>query len=558
MDSTMDDTSEPSPKKRQLLGGSLPPKQENKDADSASLSTGDVTSVESVLPAHTSPDASISLEDDSPSQEDDSPQPMQDNEDADATFLIADEGDSMESVLPTHTSPDASQSQEDDSPLQEDDSLQPMQENKDVDSTSLAAGDGDSMESVLSTHTSPDASPSQDDVSLQPKSNEADDSATRELLQPIADSTPPGAFNKSSLAPSAPTQTTSDASDIPDSIPSNAFDAFMDARYVATEGKEHYEARASLEDEEAERWQGGDSHRDLFGKPVYLYQPFENFKYTVDGDVLTFTRECLPLDLSWEDLDTETQNRLKEWAPDAEQYVADLSTTGGLLQLLSAWVWRILFYNLFSADCDDKWAGEAWAAFGKMLRGFQGRIRNADDSFTWTFHTWRYHSVRMLHALHGAHTEPARLDAIFRKELDPLIKIMKMRRNPDYHAGRFGKYLGTMIENAIKLDLRVLSHKARICFEMRDPETLKVTGFPYKYDKNVMECYDEPEDGTIVGLVMRPGLRLYGRVGARMHLLPRDRSHFHIEEPAYADYHRFEAKPMLVAVKPARSGKSYE
>lgn len=161
----------------------------------------------------------------------------------------------------------------------------------------------------------------------------------------------------------------------------------------------------------------------------------------------------------------------------------------------------------------------------------------------------------MLHALHGAHTEPARLDAIFRKELDPLIKI-KMRRNPYYHAGCLDKYLGTMIENAIKLDLRVLSHKARICFEMRDPETLKVTGFPYKYDKNVMDCYDEPEDGTIVGFVMRPGLRLYGRAGTRSP--PRDHSHFHIEEPAFADYHRFEARPMLVAVKPAGSGKSYE
>lgn len=163
----------------------------------------------------------------------------------------------------------------------------------------------------------------------------------------------------------------------------------------------------------------------------------------------------------------------------------------------------------------------------------------------------------MLHALHGAHTEPARLDAIFRKELGPLIKI-KMRRNPDYHAGCFGKYLGTMIESAIKLDLRVLSTKTRICFEMRDPETLKVTGFPYKYDKKVMECYDEPEDGTIVGFVIRPGLRLYGRIQPRKFLPPRDHSHFHIEEPSFADYHHFEAVPMLVAVKPARSGKSYE
>lgn len=163
----------------------------------------------------------------------------------------------------------------------------------------------------------------------------------------------------------------------------------------------------------------------------------------------------------------------------------------------------------------------------------------------------------MLHALHGAHTEPARLYAIFRQELDPLIKI-KMSNDPEIPASRIDKCLKDMIERAIKLDLRVLSTKARICFEMRDPETLKVSGFTYKYDKNVMECYDEPEDGTVVSFVIRPSLRMYGRYRSWTDWLPRDPSQFHTLEPSFVDYHNFEAVPMVVAVKPAGSGMSDE
>lgn len=315
----MDDTIQPPCRKKlQRPGGSPPPKQENEDADSASLIADDGNSVESALLTHTSPGAS-------PSQEDDSPHPKQDNIDADSTFLFADDGDSMESVLPTYTSPDATSSQEDDSP--------------------------------------------------QPKSNEVDDSATRELLQPIADSTSPAAFDKGSLGSSALTQTTSGASEIPDSIPSDALNkTIMDRqpRRTPMEEKEHYGARASLADEEFERWLGGGRTSGLFSQYVPYIRPFVEFQKIVDGGVQYFIAQCLPEDLSWEDLDTETQNRLKEWAPEAEQYVADLTTCGGLSQLLLAWVWRILFYNLFSADCDDKWAGEAWAGFGKMLQGLQG------------------------------------------------------------------------------------------------------------------------------------------------------------------------------------------
>lgn len=43
--------------------------------------------------------------------------------------------------------------------------------------------------------------------------------------------------------------------------------------------------------------------------------------------------------------------------------------------ILQAWVWRVLYDNLFSLDCSDKWRDGPWAAFGIQLQDMKGARR---------------------------------------------------------------------------------------------------------------------------------------------------------------------------------------
>lgn len=75
--------------------------------------------------------------------------------------------------------------------------------------------------------------------------------------------------------------------------------------------------------------------------------------------------------LEWENLSAQTRDRITRWVsePTAKAYVEE----GFHDLLMEAWVWRILFDNLLSPDCIDKWSSQPWVDYDKARRGFQGK-----------------------------------------------------------------------------------------------------------------------------------------------------------------------------------------
>ncbi|KAL6405108.1 beta strand repeat-containing protein [Ilyonectria robusta] len=133
---------------------------------------------------------------------------------------------------------------------------------------------------------------------------------------------------------------------------------------------EFWEPSASLiTKEERVRWKD----EDIFGYAAIPERVIHDFSSTLDQAVGLFANACLPntYQLRWESLDTEALNHIKAWAPKAELYLGHQYGGHGLL--MSACVWRVLFDNLFSEDCHDKWAGQRWADYDKARRDFQGK-----------------------------------------------------------------------------------------------------------------------------------------------------------------------------------------
>ncbi|KAL6405109.1 hypothetical protein AUP68_11953 [Ilyonectria robusta] len=145
----------------------------------------------------------------------------------------------------------------------------------------------------------------------------------------------------------------------------------------------------------------------------------------------------------------------------------------------------------------------------------------------------------MLYATHGPHSDPARLEAIVRRELGPLIEL----RDTSPH--KIDDYLGRVIDCAINVDFRVHAMKAAASFEMREPETLKLSGFAYKGDPNVMVRYygSACDDGLPVHFIIRPRLQIYGVFDWAYSV-----NLFHRTEPFYDDYDQRTIVPMEVAV----------
>lgn len=149
----------------------------------------------------------------------------------------------------------------------------------------------------------------------------------------------------------------------------------------------------------------------------------------------------------------------------------------------------------------------------------------------------------MLYATHGPHSDPARLDTIVRNELGPLIELGGA--SPD----TIDEYLARLVNCAIDVDFRAHALKAAVSFEMRDPETRKLSGFAYKYDPNVMVRYyeidyeTESDNGLPVHFVTRPRLQIYG---VDICVVPVNRAH--PSEFFFDDYDKRTVVPMQVAV----------
>lgn len=125
----------------------------------------------------------------------------------------------------------------------------------------------------------------------------------------------------------------------------------------------------------------------------------------------------------------------------------------------------------------------------------------------------------MIHALHGAHTESARLEKIFKDELGDFTKVCGV------NIEEIGESFTELVESFIDLDFRLLLGGSHSIWEMHDPETLKLSDFPFRDDKSSMKLHTRMgnllDDGQNVDFIVWPRLRQWGRMAPDHRLHPR-------------------------------------
>ncbi|KAM5350971.1 hypothetical protein ACJ41O_003694 [Fusarium nematophilum] len=263
----------------------------------------------------------------------------------------------------------------------------------------------------------------------------------------------------------------------------------------------------------------------------------------LDINISRFAGACLPgTPVSWEGLDAETQDRIKRWAPAARAYFEDVVTTKVVMK---SWVWRIIFDNLFSPNCRDKWLGQHWADFDNLRRSLQENVTNEEKGFVHAFHDWRYLTARMLYATKGPHSDADRLKKILVTELDPVIKL----RNQE--AEIVDEYLAIVVDKAMEMDLRLLAQKANVSVEMHDPATGKLWGFPYKHDPAIMisapdyRTHRKSLEGFRVDFISSPRMISHGE---RRSLKELSWYRYDSSEPYQYGYDKGRFMPMRVVV----------
>ncbi|KAI9158073.1 hypothetical protein HJFPF1_06062 [Paramyrothecium foliicola] len=228
----------------------------------------------------------------------------------------------------------------------------------------------------------------------------------------------------------------------------------------------------------------------------------------------------------WNLLDDDLQAQLLAWAPSAPKLLNSKAT---FYVFIKAWCWRLLYDNLFSPECSEKWCGEFWAAYGKVFATLKASCTgNSDDHFARSFHAWGHLSAKMLYMKHGYHTSADYLRDKIIQGFGPMIDVLI----PD-----FDYYIGALVRTAIRLDFAIQSHRAHFEFVIHDPDTKKLHGFPVSPKSPFWEVYHTPEgasehmhlfDSTLeraaegddthapksqaAGLIMKPMLRHFGRM----------------------------------------------
>ncbi|KPM35160.1 hypothetical protein AK830_g11406 [Neonectria ditissima] len=76
--------------------------------------------------------------------------------------------------------------------------------------------------------------------------------------------------------------------------------------------------------------------------------------------------------IPWNQLNVDAQHKLEALGNNVESYVKSANCIHhGLVH--TAFTWRVLFDNLLSPDCSEKWCGEFWTTYGTMLGQFRGK-----------------------------------------------------------------------------------------------------------------------------------------------------------------------------------------
>ncbi|CAI6091911.1 unnamed protein product [Clonostachys chloroleuca] len=208
-------------------------------------------------------------------------------------------------------------------------------------------------------------------------------------------------------------------------------------------------------------------------------------------------------------LDDETKEKLLSFCPIAPRIIEDGDK--GCSHLKLAWVWRILYDNLLSPDCNDEWSTEGWAHLGSL----QQSLRITLSLILTMLPNW---SVHMAYIRFGPHTSVERLEKLI---LDEFLPMMKLRIHPENQEpdpdidpetglhSDLDKYLPRVARTAVEVDLWILASGKNVRVDFRDPETGKVSGFPYKPDymfpqNSLIRTSARPITGAPVDLVVEP------------------------------------------------------
>ncbi|CAH0050926.1 unnamed protein product [Clonostachys solani] len=306
---------------------------------------------------------------------------------------------------------------------------------------------------------------------------------------------------------------------------------------------EIYSLNPSVDQAEIERW----GHK-AFHEGSYYYQPLHDLWCKLSTYVSNFISATGPIKCMWHLLDDKTKGRLISFCPISPKIIEDGKK--GCSHLMLAWVWRILYDNLLSPDCTDKWSSEEWAHLGSFQQSLQkGGLPDESNAFTHAYHAAKFWSVRMAYMRFGPHSSAERLEKVI---LDEILPVMKLRNHPenqvelsDSESGsepdidpktglhsELDKLLSRVARTAVELDLWILASGKNVRVDFRDPETGNVSGFPYKPDymipeNNLIRTSAQPAVGAPVDLVVEPLLRSFG-----------ERATISCKQPGFVDFYR--------------------
>ncbi|CAH0020921.1 unnamed protein product [Clonostachys rhizophaga] len=227
-------------------------------------------------------------------------------------------------------------------------------------------------------------------------------------------------------------------------------------------------------------------------------------------------KEWMPERYLWEDLSEESQKEIGSWACNAKVHI-EHDEKEHLNALFEGWIFHLLYENLFSRDCHDKWSSPDWTMFGQLQRIYSNHAENSDDAdspFNIRFHNWRRISSGMLFDMHkdAWHTEPGRLYNILAKHLEPLFLSESRVRAPDKTSH---EYLEWMVYEAIKLDALMINSPISLTMKMRDPATGKVNGFPLAGRKPMLAPFADLTYSHVVDFIYEPWFTIHGYQGSR-------------------------------------------
>ncbi|VUC28187.1 unnamed protein product [Clonostachys rosea] len=280
---------------------------------------------------------------------------------------------------------------------------------------------------------------------------------------------------------------------------------------------EVYSFDPSLNRGEIERWE-----HDAFLEGSYQKRDLHHLWDQLNTRMHSFICLVRPRKCMWHLLDDRTKDKLTSFCPIAARIIED--DKKGCHHLMLAWIWRIVYDNLLSPDCTDKWSNEEWAHLGSFQQSLRkGGLADESNPFTHAYHAAKFSSVRMAYMRFGPHSSVARLEKII---LDEFLPMMKLRNHPDNQVdisdsepgsepeidpetglcSMLDKLLSRVAQLAVEVDFWILASGKNVKVDFLDPETGAAAGFPFKPDhmkaeSNLLRKSEPPAIGALPGFV---------------------------------------------------------